>query len=360
MDEIGEQMDLSAFLRSERAKRARDRREITKVNKSKSVDLTGSDETVIINSRDDSADRIEILQWSPETNKNFLALPRLVGDRDPTVKRINGLKLKIAACRLPFLWAVALNDSDGKVYRINGNTTASIAMAYPELFAGARIVWCEYLCNNLDEIQLIYTQFDSRLSTRTMSSALLPYIVGFGITMSPTLVSPVISGIGMVVCGDDQANETVEDRIMSLHESLPFIHWLEDNVVSGRDGVYRPFVRVPILAAIYATWLTGMHEKAAEFWRRVIHTDKHQYGIGDPALTLNSHLVKMSGQHGRVDRASELRHFSWCTLAWNAYLSGRSLIRFQIYAGKAIPVMIGLSAATTTKCKLFQQVYSGD
>ncbi len=229
-------------------------------------------DTALISTRDSSCDRHEVKPWTPELNKEFRDLPRLPGDRDPNMARLNGLRMKIAACRLPFHWDIAYCQEKNEVFRLNGNTTSMLA-AVPqnqELFEGATVYWTEYMCGTSDEADLIYSQFDPSISVRSPTNALMPYIVAFGVGIQASAISQILSSIAALHHVQRSSVRAVEDKVSTLYTSLPFFYWLEDNILQSKAGYAKPFFRVCVMSAIYATWLSDHRDKAVDFWNRVI------------------------------------------------------------------------------------------
>lgn len=347
-------MELSKLLGKEKRERARRRREEILQNKytKEQLDEILLSDSDLISARNDKKDKSSIKIWSKTLNKNFLALPRVVGDRDPTTQRVNGLKLKIGSCRLPFSWYTAFNEEDGLSYRINGNTTATIASLYPELFQGATIYWTEFMCSNMEEVNLLYSQLDPSISSRSVANTLLPYIIGFGVGLRPSKVSPILSSVLFARKGH-VGRPTTEDRVFALHNSLPFLYWLEDDVFTVYGRELDRFLRVCTGAAIYATWLANP-PKAAEFWKRSIYVGDRDYKQNDPCLLLNREIISSKAPHGETDHLEAREQFSYCVLAWNAFCSGGALKAFRLSRGKPIPRMRGLSERKMVELKIFE------
>jgi hypothetical protein len=351
-------MELPKKLEIERRERAKLRKEAILQNKMTPEQLTGilAEDAVSISSRCDRSDTHEARRWSKEMTEDFLQLRRVIGDRDPTVQRINGLRLRIAACRLPFIWAVALNEADGTVYRINGNTTANIASAYPELFEGAWVYWSTFVCTDLEEVHLLYSQYDAQLSSRRITEALLPFVIAFGIEMQPTVVSAALSGVTMVRLGH-LPSSNFEDKLMTLYDCIPFLYWLGDNIFLTKNNTTRFFTRAPVLSFLYAAWNSKHRDLAVKFARRLIYVNENTYEPNDPCLTLNRQLIATPAPRSAGDFDKYQLQYSWCVLAWNAFIREERLSVFHVVEGKKLPEMLGTDRKFRATSKLPSSIY---
>jgi hypothetical protein len=351
-------MELSDVVRLEKNLRIKARKEAIQGNKMSPAELSKSmkgTDLKFLTHRMDDYDQHSIKIWTPELNRDFIKLPRLIGDRDPEIKRMERLKLKLAHCRLPVLWAIAYCESENFVSRINGNTTAMIAAAYPELFERAVIFYSEFMCSHRSEAELLYSQYDSRESSRSIMDALMPYVVAFGVTVHAGVVSPLVSAVCRTNTG--YLPKTFEERLEWLHHSLPFLYWLGEVLPASSTKTLMPFMRICVASAIYAIWTTGRHEEAKEFLLRSIYTSNYSYAPGDPCLLLNREILTHDGPKSEADARVALEQFSWVLSAWKAFVDKRKIrSTFRVYSGKEPPEVVGMSKATRARLKYFLKI----
>lgn len=359
-------MELMKRIEEERKRRALERKTKIQNNRMSPRQLQEmlEEDATHLSNRDDKSDTHKARRWSLAMTKDFLANKRVDGDRDPTPQRLNGLRMRIAACRIPFNWAVALNEDDGQIYRINGNGTANLALEWPEMFEGSWVFFSEFVCSNMEEINLLYAQYDSMLSARKIADALLPFVISFGVEIKPAVVSTILSGVTMFQL-DHLPKGSFEDRLTTLYDAIPFLYWVGDNILLSKNSVTGSFTRAPCMTAMFATWNcpdtrdVNFREKAKEFWRRVIYTNENSYEKGDPCLTLNKKISKTPAPRSAGDKEKYRLQYCWCVLAWNAFLAGESLKTFHVYKDKTPPEMTGLDPKIHARSKFLAAPYLG-
>jgi hypothetical protein len=288
--------------------------------------------------RDSSGDKTSVRLWSPELRDEFLALPQLAGDRAATKINIERLRAKVAGCRLPFTWAVVHCKEDGATYRVNGNRSAHLSKAYPELFEGAQIAFTEFRARTQEEVNLIFVQYDSKDSTRTVAVSLNPYVVSFGIGMPLSKVTTIISGADMALNGIDALGDRgIDLRFEMLYQTAPFLYWMEDKFPVST--INRMFFRRPVCAFMFMLYdmLTDAEREVylLPFLTKVMLPQVSSYGKGDPCLLFQSKIRDVKGPSSN-DWWSYVEHFIWGVLAWNAFVRSESLTVFRIYGNKLI------------------------
>lgn len=364
-------MELVKKLDAERKARAQARKEKIQQNRltPKQLKEMLEEDAQHLSTRQDDADTHKARRWSLAMTRDFLNNTRVDGDRDPTPQRLNGLKLRIAACRIPFNWAIAINTADNTIYRINGNTTANLALEWPEMFEGSWVFFSEFVCSSIEEVNLLYAQYDSMLSARKIADALLPFVISFGVEIKPALVSTIISGVTMFHL-DHLPKGSFEDRLSTLYDCVPFLYWVGDNIMMSKNTVTGPFTRAPVITAMFATWncidprksaedKIDYRKKAIEFWRRVIYTGEHSYEPGDPCLALSKKIAKTPAPRSAGDYQKYKQQYCWCVAAWNAFLEGNTLKTFHVYKNKLPPEMTGLDPTAQRGSKFLATPYLG-
>lgn len=354
-------MDLKKKLEEEKKARALARKEKITANRMSPKQLQEmlEEDAVHLASRDDSGDAHKARKWSLAMTKDFLNNKRVDGDRDPTPQRINGLRMRIAACRIPFNWAVVFNQEDDTVYRINGNTTANLALEYPELFEGSWVFFSEFVSSTTEEMNLLYAQYDSMLSARKIADALMPFVISFGIEIKPNVVSTILSAVTMFHL-DHLPKGTFEDRLSTLYDHISFLYWVGDHILLSKTQTTGPFTRAPVMTAMFATWnCPELRDKAKEFWRRVIYTHENAYESGDPCLALSKKIAKSKAPRSAGDYQKYKLQYCWCVLAWNAFLAGNKLKTFHVFKEKTPPEMMGIDPDVQKKSRFLASPYNG-
>jgi hypothetical protein len=99
------------------------------------------------------------------------------------------------------------------------------------------------------------------------------------------------------------------------------------------DDKCRELKRVPVIAAIYGTWLDDA-KRSADFWRLTALGSKRN--IEDAAADLDAELTRIREEKEKA-KAGEL--YCKCAKAWAAYIEGSRVGSFKINLKKGLPAI---------------------
>jgi hypothetical protein len=125
-------------------------------------------------------EKVEIIPATQERAREHLALPSGSGDRGIKPERMKYLEKEHAEGRLgPLTWTVAREKKTGKMYRINGQHTATLLNLLPkERFpVGLPIIYETYLIDSIEEDgPILWEQKDNPRSARTNTEKMGTFI----------------------------------------------------------------------------------------------------------------------------------------------------------------------------------------
>lgn len=346
--------EMVAEINEERAIRAVDRKTAADKNKL-SLDLS------TCASRTDLKDTHEIQRWTPGLNAAFKALPRIDGDRDPSIRRLFGLLYRITICRLAFIWSDAYCAETDETYRFNGNTTSWIASKFPEIFQNAWIYRGHYYCNTLKELYLLYSQFDAPLSSRTPAETIKPWSTSFGISIQDAIVNNLISAIEMafhVHRYGNNKNDKEEARIATLVNHIDFFYWMQDEIFATRTDQTKPFLRICFLVFAFLIYNTKHRKEAAEFLRRVVFLNENSYEPGDICLALHDKIKGAKAPRSEADLPEAMQQIGWCIATWNAYITESSLRFLNPRKEQPLHSVEGMSSKDRTQYGILNRIYT--
>jgi hypothetical protein len=346
--------ELVADVNEERAIRAANRKTAADKNKL-SLDLS------TCTNRTDSRDTHEVQRWTPGLNAAFKALPRIDGDRDPSIRRLFGLLYRITICRLALIWADAYCAETDETYRFNGNTTSWLASKFPEIFQNAWIYRGHYYCDTLKELYLLYSQFDAPLSSRTPAETINPWSTSFGISIQDAIVNNLISAIEMafnVHRYGNNKNDKEEARIATLVNHIDFFYWMQDEIFATRTDQTKPFLRICFLVFAFLIYNTGHRDKAAEFLRRVVFTNNHDYERGDICLALHDKIKDVKAPSSEAELPEAMQQIGWCIATWNAYITGSSPRHLNPRKEHPLPSVEGMSSKDRAQYGILNKSYT--
>jgi hypothetical protein len=329
--------ELIAEINEEKAKRTHVRQMVAHQNSLKN-DLS------ICSSRSDAKDTHRLLVWTQEYNKQFKALPRLDGDRDPSHAKVKALHQRIKIGRLPFPWARALCLENGVTYRINGNTSSWIAHKFPEMFNLALIMEMNFVAATLKEVQFIHAQFDAPLSSRSPAEVIKTWVTSFGIEIADRVVSPILSAIEMGYTGHKiREKENLPKKIDMLINHIDFFRWMRENVFSTYNKQTKSFTRICFLTFIHMLFHCPSHrEKAVDFLRRTIFSNDFSHKAHDPCKMLHEQLLTTDAPSSDQEIPEFRQQLGWCILAWNAFTE-EGTTNFKLKPGQPLPSVSGMS-----------------
>jgi hypothetical protein len=236
-----------------------------------------------------------------------------------------------------FFWAVADMPLGGKIVRLRMNGNHS-GWALEDIlrdgeFTGSVAIHLDtYSVSDQAAAVLLFRQFDDRRSSRSKEDISGAYqcfhdgIRGCKRRAAKLAIEGAawyrreVQGIG-VPTGDELYTMFNEER---LH---PFVQMVDSTL----DDKCRELQRVPIVAAMYGTWLADA-KRSAEFWRLTALGTKRN--VEDAAADLDTELTRIKEDKEKI-KAAEL--YAKCIKAWPAYLDGARVANFRVNLKKGLP-----------------------
>lgn len=267
----------------------------------------------------------------------FSTMLASVTERELDNARMAYLKnVVLGGTALPFIWARAKVLETGEVYRVNGHHSSHmLASLNGELPAGLIAHIDDYEVPTVKELPLLFQQFDSRKSTRSMAD-----ISGAYQMTNPQLRNASRTGARKAIYGVAWYDRTIVGKSVPMNEGVftlfnnPAYHdfiYMVDRIYSAKT----PEFSNPVLGAMYGTWLMAPAE-ATSFWTDVAHQggnndDKH------PAAVLDAWLLAIKAATGEK-KPKQQEVYRACVVAWNAFRNGRTLEKIGKWdAKKGLP-----------------------
>lgn len=219
---------------------------------------------------------------------------------------------------------------NGQVIRANGqhssNMLASLGDKFPK---GLTVHIEEFDVDSEEEIPVVFMKYDQPFSNRTQTDtvgsivARDPAFEGFPKTNLMRVANGIVwhKNQGIVQL-------SVNDRAMALLENVPFC-------IACRRFIKRDrYRRVPVIAAMYATWLANK-DGFELFWDRVFfESDPNPQA---PARVLARFLQEASS--GKESKFQNEVVYAKCVHAWNAFRRN-STTKLSVFKDKKLPVAV--------------------
>jgi hypothetical protein len=265
----------------------------------------------------------QTVDLTPDLAITFSTMPASVSERDLKPKRLDYLKDRLLSGHaISFNWARAKVVDTGEVFRVNGhhssNMLAGLNGAFP---AGLKVHIDDYEVEHKEALALLFRQFDSRVSARTIDdiSGVYQGLQAGLAGVTKNVARKAIEGIAWYKDkivgfdppkGDDRYNFFFDQ---GLH---PFI------LLAGQVcSIKTPEFTLPVMGAMFGTW------EREPTWAETFWNDVAKAG-GDnaathPSTVLDAWLVAATKEKDDKPRAQEI--YRACVLAWNTNRHGRSL-----------------------------------
>lgn len=275
----------------------------------------------------------ELKDLTPHLAEKLLRLNTFEGQRNIRPKHINYLANTIReGLFLIGEIGIALyqNGGDNVVpYLVNGQHQCEAVITANKTVP---IVLTEYDCPTLDDVSLLYRQFDS-FGGRTLQDIVKMEMMGLGVDWPLRIASLVVTAAAV--------KEKVTDwhktqKISLLRKYIKHGHFLAallDTAALKHMG------KSPVVCAILITWEKCQRD-AETFWTDV--RDGVNLTKNSPAYILREFLKDSSLAQGRgasVYQKSVTFHemLYRCIVAWNAYRRGDKLKIIKYYPAKPVP-----------------------
>ncbi|HVK07666.1 MAG TPA: hypothetical protein VM597_02700 [Gemmataceae bacterium] len=236
----------------------------------------------------------------------------------------------------PLTWAIAYcpeAEEPEAPIRVNGKHTSILyASMDSSKLDGHYVTVEEYDCETLADVAKLYGSFDSGIGTRTIQEVnnsfarVVPELAGASKHVVDLLVGALNfypeSSTGMII--DPAKRGTPQDRAEALLDNVEFAAWFTGRFPINEDS--RPLMRVPVVAAMWKTWLRS-RPAAAEFWTAV----RDQTGDGKhlahrrlATFLITTRMRKSADMEARERRIKYTPREYYCksVIAWNAWRKG--------------------------------------
>jgi hypothetical protein len=274
----------------------------------------------------------ETVDLTPDLAADFSKMSASTSERDLKPSRMDYLKdAVLSGTAISFSWARAKIASTGEIYRVNGHHSSTMLAAlngqFPE---GLKVHIDDYEVNDKLSLGLLFRQFDSRLSSRSIDDisgayqGLQPDLVGIRKKIGRQALEGAIwykkNIVGNPVPTGDDRFDLFDDQ--SLH---PFIQMVE-----GVCSIKTPEFSPPVMGAMYGTW-DREPKWAEQFWIDVAKQGGDN-PTNHPSATLDAWLV--DALQRKTDKPKQTEVYRACAIAWNAHRHGRTLDRITKFDPK--------------------------
>jgi hypothetical protein len=285
-----------------------------------------------------SSNTVQLTRELAERFKNMVATPT---ERPLDEDRVAHLRRKVEmGLLLPFDWSEA--HLDGQVIRVNGqhssNALCGLNGAFP---TDGKVHHNVYNVDSKEDTVLLYRQFDSRKSSRSLSDIAHAFQ---GLHEELEHVPALTAKLGIEsICWYLKLQDEMEkvggfappkgdDRyaLFKQTEFHPFLQWL-----GGTLGMKTPELNnIHVVAAMYGTF--EAHELAArDFWE-----DARQGGKDDadatPAVILDDWLQDVRDTDKKPRRFQKINRYWGCVYAWNCHQLGKKIKTIKVEPNKKI------------------------
>ena len=260
---------------------------------------------------------------TPELALQFRDMKASPTERDLDPKRVQHLREKVLAGNsVTYLWATAKLGHE--TLRMNGNHSSNMLCGLDGQFpSGLHAHIDEYECDTIDDLAILFRQFDDRKSGRTTNDVAGAYQGLFDrLSDVPKRVAKLgIEGINWYLKSiEGLPGRTGDDIYILLQDPRydAFLHFL-----GGLFSIKTPELKkLPIVAAIYGTFEANPKE-AKTFWDAVARGGV-EYEDAAPATVLDGWLKRMA-ENGKDADLQPAHYYQACIYAWNAFRDDRTL-----------------------------------
>jgi hypothetical protein len=284
----------------------------------------------------------KVMRLSKELVEEFYNMEKVPRDRPESKNRLDIYRAILAKNRFRSVhWVKAFCKETGKVYRINGKHTSILMW---EVINNLPVLWAfveEFHCDTLEDMAELYSTFDSRTQSRTVTD-----INGTFAGCSPALtsVSPRILSLGVSgICfsrdfqnyGTVPANERA--KVMLNHPD--FFLWLEKVFEKEKSRQESGMYRVPVTAAMFQCFKLD-RERADKFWLEVRDEEGHPNDVPSRHLAtyLRNRVLRSSATKKKKHTATGQEMYDESIRSWNAWRKGRATV--SAYRSVETPVAI--------------------
>ncbi len=273
--------------------------------------------------------------------KQFAEMEPAPGDRPLSERRLQVYeKIVRDGGFRPCSWAAATCAQTGGQYRVNGKHTATLFSdldPLPELYAVVEY----YECETLEEVAELYSTYDSKIVSRTVSdinrsfARCVPQLAD----VDQRTINLTVSAVAYAEHLDRYKALQPAERAEGLLENYDFCLWAYELMGAGNNK-YAYLKRLAVFAAMLGSYRKSK-TMASKFWAEV--RDETGPTPQDPSRKISRFLMLNTTAKGgnrvlaagRV-RVSDREFYVKCIHAWNAWRKGETT-NLNYYATADVP-----------------------
>lgn len=271
----------------------------------------------------------ETVELTPDLAATFSTMPASTTERDLKSKRLDYLKDSVLSGKaISFMWAKALVESSGETYRVNGHHSSTMLAGLNGNFPdGLKAHVDTYAVVDKEALCLLFRQFDSRLSARTVDDVAGAY-QGVEADLADVPKAAARKAIEGAIwyeknkIGNDVPNGDDRFAWMLDPKKHPFIQ-----MVGRILSVKTPEFVTPVIGAMYGAF--DRHADDAEKFYGDVAKQGGGNDPGHPAVVLDAWLIEAREQ--KEDKPKEQEVYYACAFAWNAFRHNKSIDRIPKY-----------------------------
>jgi hypothetical protein len=252
-------------------------------------------------------------------------------ERERDDKRVKHLRSKYdAGLWTPCSWVTAkVRDMNDIEYRANGFHSSTMLSALDGLLAdGLMVHWDRFQVQTLDDLALLFRQYDDRKSARSPADVAGAY-QGLEEDLRATPRVPAKLAIESVNWWRAHVERSPtakgDDRYTLFHERAlhPFIAWVSADIFSGKVP---ELAKEPVVASMFVTFEANEIE-CRSFWHKVSQGGD-EYQEGSPDRVLSDWLRGVyQRENAELAKVGPGQLYQGCIYAWNAHRRGEPSIK---------------------------------
>jgi hypothetical protein len=254
-----------------------------------------------------------------ELADEFAKMAPTLGERKFDQGRVDSLLIELESGRFhSLLWAKGLLN--GVWYRLNGQHTSRMLLAYGKPLPALDVVIEEWRCDTVDDLAILFATYDAKKSSRSELDLIVQHLrcIPMLNDVSKSAAQLAVSGIVASYANEDEnytKGITSFSKCRIIHEEPEFILW-------SHRYLYHRILRYPgVYAAAFRMY--GKDKIAAEmFWIKVLEQTEEP---GNPTRVLAEFLKDLknpSSVNYKKFSNDKRAHCVKALHAWNAWRRG--------------------------------------
>jgi|SRR5215469_2042771 len=248
----------------------------------------------------------------------------------PTEREIDGGRIRHlrqkadAGLLVPFDWASA--TLNGTEYRMNAQHSSAMLGQFDGNFpAGLTAHVDQYSVDSIEDLALLFRQFDDRKSSRSTADVSGAYqgLIPELRDVPRKTGKAAIEGVAWYLRMIEGVKTPAGDEVYRLFNDVvhhDFIRFLGETLSTKTPELFR----APVVAAIYGSHVAST-TGARDFWFQVARGGI-EYEEGAPSTALDTFLrAAHEKSDERLKNLKPANYFQGCIYAWNAYRDGRTI-----------------------------------